>query len=333
MGCRAARFLKFLKVFLSMSPFAFVFPGQGSQAIGMLDAWGEHPEILRTVEEASDALHQDMGLLIRQGPKDLLDLTVNTQPAMLMAGVACYRAWVAETGKTPAAVAGHSLGEYTALTVAQVLSLHDALPLVRFRAQAMQDAVPVGQGTMAAILGLEASAVIQGCTEAAQVTDSCVEAVNFNSPRQIVIAGAKTGVEKACGLLKERGAKRALLLSVSAPFHSSLMKPAAEKLKEKLADIRLKSPVIPVVNNVDVSFQTEGALILDALYRQAFNPVRWVEIIQTLKNRGLHHVFECGPGKVLTGLTKQIDAELISASMSDPATLDAVKGLLAGAEA
>lgn len=216
-----------------MTAFAFVFPGQGSQAVGMLGAWGDHAAVRDTLAEASDALGEDIGKLIAEGPKEALDLTTNTQPVMLTAGVACWRAWLAETGLKPAAVAGHSLGEYTALVAAGALTLKDALPLVRFRAQAMQEAVPVGTGGMAAILGLDAEAVKAGCAEAATAAGEAVEAVNFNDPKQIVIAGTKAGVEKACEVLKAAGAKRALPLPVSAPFHSSLMKPAAERLKEK----------------------------------------------------------------------------------------------------
>jgi len=312
-----------------MTAFAFVFPGQGSQSVGMLDAWGDHPAVRDTLIEASDALGEDLGQLIAQGPKEQLDLTTNTQPVMLTAGVACWRAWVAETGLMPAAVAGHSLGEYTALVAAGALTLKDALPLVRFRAQAMQEAVPVGTGGMAAILGMDADAVRAGCAEAAQITGEPVEAVNFNDPKQTVIAGSKAGVEKACEVLKAAGAKRALPLPVSAPFHSSLMKPAAERLKEKLAATPFATPVIPVVNNIDVAVVNEAAAIRDALYRQAFGPVRWVETVQALKARGLGAVIECGPGKVLAGMVKRIDGELATATVLDPASLTEAKGLLA----
>ncbi|NBD21565.1 ACP S-malonyltransferase [Aquabacterium fontiphilum] len=312
-----------------MTAFAFVFPGQGSQSVGMLDAWGDHPAVRDTLIEASDALGEDLGQLIAQGPKEQLDLTTNTQPVMLTAGVACWRAWVAETGLMPAAVAGHSLGEYTALVAAGALTLKDALPLVRFRAQAMQEAVPVGTGGMAAILGMDADAVRAGCAEAAQITGEPVEAVNFNDPKQTVIAGSKAGVEKACEVLKAAGAKRALPLPVSAPFHSSLMKPAAERLKEKLAATPFATPVIPVVNNIDVAVVNEADAIRDALYRQAFGPVRWVETVQALKARGLGAVIECGPGKVLAGMIKRIDGELATATVLDPASLTEAKGLLA----
>jgi [acyl-carrier-protein] S-malonyltransferase len=311
-----------------MTSFAFVFPGQGSQAVGMLDAWGDHPAVRATLAEASAALGEDIGVLIHAGPKEQLDLTTNTQPVMLTAGIACYRAWLAEGGAVPAAVAGHSLGEYTALVAAGALTLADALPLVRLRAQAMQDAVPVGQGAMAAILGLEADAVRAGCAEAAAASGEVVEAVNFNDPKQTVIAGSKAGVEKGCEVLKAKGAKRALPLPVSAPFHSSLMKPAAERLKARLVEIGVAAPQIPVVNNIDVAVTSDPAAIRDALYRQAFGPVRWVEVVQALRARGLSHIIECGPGKVLAGMVKRIDGEAQSATVFDPASLAEVKGML-----
>ncbi len=312
-----------------MTSFAFVFPGQGSQAVGMLDAWGDHPAVRSTLEEASQALGEDVARLIHEGPKAQLDLTTNTQPVMLTAGIACWRAWLAEGGAQPQALAGHSLGEYTALVAAGALSLADALPLVRLRAQAMQDAVPVGTGAMAAILGLDAQAVREGCAEAAAASGEVVEAVNFNDPKQTVIAGSKAGVEKGCEVLKAKGAKRALPLPVSAPFHSSLMKPAAERLRERLATVTLNVPTIPVINNIDVAAPVEPDAIRDALYRQAFGPVRWVELVLALKARGITHVVECGPGKVLAGMVKRIDAELQGAALFDPATLAEVKGILA----
>jgi [acyl-carrier-protein] S-malonyltransferase len=312
-----------------MTAFAFVFPGQGSQAVGMLDAWGDHPAVRDTLAEASEALGEDMAALIAQGPKESLDLTTNTQPVMLTAGVACWRAWLAEGGAKPALVAGHSLGEYTALVAAGALSLKDALPLVRFRAQAMQEAVPVGTGGMAAILGMDAEAVKAGCTEAAAAVGEPVEAVNFNDPKQTVIAGTKAAVEKACELLKAAGAKRALPLPVSAPFHSSLMKPAAERLKEKLLATPFAAPTIALINNIDVAVVDQADAMRDALYRQAFGPVRWVEIILAMKARGMTHVIECGPGKVLAGMVKRIDGELLSATIFDPASLQEAKGLLA----
>ncbi|WP_027475733.1 ACP S-malonyltransferase [Curvibacter gracilis] len=316
-----------------MTPFAFVFPGQGSQSVGMLDAWGDHPEVRNTLREASDALGEDVAALIQSGPKEALALTTNTQPVMLVAAVAAYRAWVAETGLLPSVVAGHSLGEYSALVASGVLTLTQAAPLVRFRAAAMQEAVPVGVGAMAAILGMPAAQVVAGCqavtAEFGVGSSDVVEAVNFNDPVQTVIAGTKAGVEKACEYLKSQGAKRALPLPVSAPFHSSLMKPAAEKLREKLATLSLGVPQIAVVNNVDVQVESDPERIRDALYRQAFQPVRWVECVQAIKARGVSHVIECGPGKVLAGMTKRIDAELVGGVVLDPATLAETKGLLA----
>ena len=281
-----------------------------------------------TLGEASAALGEDIASLIREGPKDALDLTTNTQPVMLTAAIACYRAWRAEGGGEPVAAAGHSLGEYTALVAAGALTLADALPLVRFRAQAMQDAVPVGTGAMAAILGLDSDAVRAGCAEAAAASGEVVDAANFNDPKQTVIAGSKAGVDKACELLKAKGAKRALLLAVSAPFHSSLMKPAAERLREMLASVSIAAPRIPVINNIDVASPTEPDTIRDALYRQAFGAVRWVEVVQALRARGLSQMIECGPGKVLAGMVKRIDAEAVGMALYDPATLAEAKGLV-----
>jgi len=301
----------------------------------MLDAWGDHPVVLATLSEASDALREDVAKLIKEGPKEALALTTNTQPVMLVAAVAAYRVWMAETGLAPAAVAGHSLGEYSALVAAGVLTLTQAAPLVRFRAQAMQDAVPVGVGAMAAILGMEAAKVIAGCAE---VTSSfgensleVVEAVNFNDPGQTVIAGSKAAVEKACEVLKANGAKRALSLPVSAPFHSSLMKPAAEKLKEQLKSIEFLPPQIALINNVDVAVEVDPDRIRDALYRQAFGPVRWVQCVQAIKARGLTSIVECGPGKVLAGMVKRIDPELNGMALLDPTTLADIKTILLGA--
>jgi len=311
-----------------MTAFAFVFPGQGSQSVGMLDAWGDHPAVAATLQEASAALGEDIGRLIHDGPKEQLDLTTNTQPVMLTAGIAAWRAWQAEGGAAPVAVAGHSLGEYTALVAAGVLSLADALPLVRLRATAMQEAVPVGVGAMAAILGLDAQAVRDGCRAAAQASGEVVEAVNFNDPKQTVIAGSKAGVDKACELLKAAGAKRALPLPVSAPFHSSLMKPAALRLQAALEKVTLNAPAIPVVNNIDVATPVDAAAIRDALVRQAAGPVRWVEVVQVLRARGVTHVIECGPGKVLAGMAKRIDGELVTGAIHDPATLAETKGIL-----
>ena len=312
-----------------MTAFAFVFPGQGSQGVGMLDAWGDHPAVVATLKEASEALGEDIGRLIHEGPKEQLDLTTNTQPVMLTAGVAAWRAWRAEGGAAPVAVAGHSLGEYTALVAAGVLSLADALPLVRLRATAMQEAVPVGVGAMAAILGLDAQAVRDGCKAAAEASGEVVEAVNFNDPKQTVIAGTKAGVDKACEMLKAPGAKRALPLPVSAPFHSSLMKPAALRLQAALEKVTLNAPQFPVVNNIDVATPADAAAIRDALVRQAAGPVRWVEVVQALRARGVTHVIECGPGKVLAGMAKRIDGDLATAAINDPATLAEVKGVLA----
>jgi [acyl-carrier-protein] S-malonyltransferase len=315
-----------------MKPFAFVFPGQGSQSIGMLDAWGDHPAVVQVLQEVSDALHEDVGALVRSGPKEALALTTNTQPVMLAAGIAAFRAWVAEGDPEPAVMAGHSLGEYSALVASGVLTLRDAAPLVRFRAQAMQEAVPVGTGAMAAILGMDAQKVIEGCSEAMRSfgtnTSEVVEAVNFNDPAQTVIAGSKAAVDKACEVLKANGAKRALPLPVSAPFHSSLMKPAAEKLRERLATTTFAVPRIPVVNNIEAKAEADPERIRAALYEQAFGPVRWVDCVKAIQGRGVTTIIECGPGKVLAGLCKRIDPGLTGAALFDPATLIEAKGLL-----
>ena len=316
-----------------MKSFAFVFPGQGSQSVGMLDAWGDHPVVAQTLLEASDALGEDLGALIHTGPKEALSLTTNTQPVMLVAGIAAYRVWMSETGVAPSVVAGHSLGEYAALVAAGALTLSQAVPLVRLRAQAMQDAVPVGTGAMAAILGMDAAKVIAGCLEVTQsfASDSgeVVEAVNFNDPAQTVIAGSKAAVEKACETLKAAGAKRALPLPVSAPFHSSLMLPAAEKLKERLESMDFAPLQVALINNIDVAVETDADKLRDALYRQAFGPVRWVECVQAIKARGMSYLVECGPGKVLAGLTKRIDPELTGLALYDPVSLQDVQGQLA----
>ncbi len=311
-----------------MKEFAFVFPGQGSQSVGMLDAWGDHPAVISVVQESSEALGEDVGKLIREGPKEALGLTTNTQPVMLVAGVAAYRVWLAEGGAAPLVVAGHSLGEYSALVASGVLSLRDAVQTVRLRAAAMQEAVPVGTGAMAAVLGMNAIDVMAVCAEVANATGEIVEAANFNDPAQTVISGSKAGVEKACELLKAKGAKRCLPLAVSAPFHSSLMKPAAEKLKTHLESLTFNAPQIPVVNNIDVAIETDAAKIKDALYAQAFGPVRWVECIAAIKARGVSTVIECGPGKVLAGMCKRIDAELVSGAVFDPVSLAEAKLLL-----
>jgi [acyl-carrier-protein] S-malonyltransferase len=316
-----------------MKQFAFVFPGQGSQSVGMLDAWGDHPVVAQTLREASDALNEDVAKLIQEGPKEALALTTNTQPVMLVAGVAAYRVWMSEVGVAPSVVAGHSLGEYSALVAAGALTLAQAAPLVRLRAQAMQEAVPVGVGAMAAVLGMDATKVIAGCAEATGAfgpnSIEIVEAVNFNDPKQTVIAGSKAAVDKACEILKANGAKRALLLPVSAPFHSSLMKPAAEKLKVRLDEIDIATPQIALINNIDVALETDADRIRDALVRQAFGPVRWVECVQAIKARGVTHLVECGPGKVLAGMCARIDAELTGTAMFDPATVLEVQGVLA----
>ncbi|KWT90211.1 MULTISPECIES: ACP S-malonyltransferase [unclassified Variovorax] len=315
-----------------MKSFAFVFPGQGSQAVGMLDAWGDHPAVVETLREASDALDEDVARLIREGPKEALGLTTNTQPVMLVAGIAAWRAWLAEGGAKPALVAGHSLGEYSALVASGVLTLAQAAPLVRFRAQAMQQAVPVGAGAMAAVLGMDAEKVKVGCSEVTAGfgpgSAEIVEAVNFNDPMQTVIAGSKAAVDKACEVLKAKGAKRALPLPVSAPFHSSLMRPAAEALRQRLASVSLAAPQIPILNNIDVAVETEADRIRDALVRQAAGPVRWVESVLALKGRGVEVIVECGPGKVLAGMAKRISPELVAASVYDPATLAETHQLL-----
>lgn len=308
-----------------MKPFAFVFPGQGSQAVGILDAWGDHPVVRQAVVEASDALGQDLAALIHDGPKEALALTTNTQPVMLLAGVAAYRVWMAEVGVEPHAVAGHSLGEYAALVAAGALTLTQATPLVRLRAKAMQDAVPVGVGAMAAVLGMDALRVESICREVSHAFGAgsldVVEAANFNDPAQTVISGSRAGVDKACEVLKAQGAKRAILLPVSAPFHSSLMRPAAEILKQGLAETKFSSPRIALINNIDVAIETDVARLCDALYRQSFGPVRWMQSVLAIKARGIEHLVECGPGKVLAGMVKRIDPTLTGLAVFDPASL------------
>lgn len=299
---------------------ALVFPGQGSQSVGMMTAYGESAVIRETFAEASDALGEDLWQMVSEGPAERLALTVNTQPLMLTAGVATYRAWLAAGGPRPALVAGHSLGEYSALVAAGALAFADAVPLVRFRAQAMQEAVPAGEGAMAALLGLEADAVREACAEAAQ--GEVVEAANLNAPGQIVIAGARPAVERAVEAAKARGAKRALLLPVSAPFHCALMRPAAQRLAARLAEVQVTRPQIDVLNNVDVAVYDEPERIRDALVRQAFSPVRWIETVQEMARRGMSHVIECGPGKVLAGMTKRIAKEVEGGSAHDAASLE-----------
>ncbi|HUN90814.1 MAG TPA: ACP S-malonyltransferase [Burkholderiaceae bacterium] len=301
---------------------AFVFPGQGSQSVGMLSSFGEDPAVRGVLERASAALGEDVGRLIEQGPADVLGLTVNTQPCMLAAGLAIYAAWRSAGGAEPAMMAGHSLGEYTALTAAGVFAIEDAMRLVRFRAEAMQQAVPIGTGTMAAILGLDDDRVRQACAEAiAAAPGQVVEPVNYNAPAQVVIAGHVDAVERACAAARGMGAKRAVTLSVSAPFHSSLLQPASAALRARLAGEKLDSPRVPVVNNVDVASEAAPERIRDALARQAARPVRWVEVIQAMARAGVTHVVECGPGRVLSGLTRRIDNRLESLSINDAASL------------
>jgi [acyl-carrier-protein] S-malonyltransferase len=331
MGCCVGPVLKLEENF-EMKKFAFIFPGQGSQSVGMLNAWGDHPAVTHVLQEASDALSQDIGNLIREGSKEDLALTTNTQPVMLVAGIAAYRAWLAEGGAAPQLVAGHSLGEYTALVAAGSLTLTQAAPLVRFRAASMQEAIPVGVGAMAAILGMPADKVSLICAEVTasfglQSTETA-QAVNFNDPMQTVISGSKAAVDKACEALKAAGAKRALLLPVSAPFHSSLMRPAAERLKEKLVNTQFLSPQIALLNNVDVTIESDTICMKDALYRQAFGPVRWVETVQSIAQQGYEVVIECGPGKVLTGMVKRIAPEMTASTVFDMASLQEVKNIL-----
>jgi len=309
-----------------MTKFAFVFPGQGSQSIGMLNGFADNAAVRDTVAEASDVLQLDLAKLIAEGPKEELDLTTNTQPVMLTAAVATYRAWLAAGGAAPAMVAGHSLGEYSALVAAGVIAFKDALPLVRFRAQAMQEAVPVGQGTMAVVLGLSDDDVRASCAEAAQ--GEVVEAVNFNTPAQVVIAGNTAAVERACAIAKAKGAKRAMGLAVSAPFHSSLLKPASDRLRPYLANVPFTAPTLPLVNNVDVAVVNDPEAIKDALVRQAACPVRWVESVQKMADAGVTHVIECGPGKALVGMVKRINGTLVGDAIVDQASLNHVLELL-----
>lgn len=304
---------------LDTQSLAFVFPGQGSQSVGMMQGWGERPEVRFTFSEASDALGQDLWSLVSEGPADLLNQTIHTQPAMLAADVAVWRVWQAAGGIQPALLAGHSLGEYAALVVAGAVGFSDAIKLVRFRAEAMQAAVPEGVGAMAAILGLDDEVVRAVCEAAA--AGEVVEAVNLNSPGQVVIAGNKAAVERAMALAKEKGAKRALPLPVSVPSHSSLMRPAAEKLLVHLQEVTIKAPTIPVLHNSDVQSHAEPDAIRAALARQLHTPVRWVETMQALKAAGMARVFECGPGKVLTGLGKRIDDSVPMLALVDEISL------------
>jgi [acyl-carrier-protein] S-malonyltransferase len=302
--------------------FAFLFTGQGAQAIGMLNGFAGNAIVEQTVAEASDALGQDLGKLIAEGPKEALDLTTNTQPVMLTAAVAVYRAWIAADGPVPHVVAGHSLGEYSALVAAGTIAFKDAVPLVRFRAQAMQDAVPVGQGGMAVILGLQADDVRAVCAEAAQ--NEVVEAVNFNEPTQIVIAGHAAAIDRACEIAKAKGAKRAMKLAVSAPFHSSLLKPASDRLRDYMAKLDFAAPQIDLINNVDVAILNDPAAIKDALVRQAAGPVRWVETMQKMAQDGVTQVIECAPSKTLVGMAKRIDPVLVGEALVDQAALERV---------
>jgi [acyl-carrier-protein] S-malonyltransferase len=308
--------------------FAFVFPGQGSQSLGMMAAYGESAVVRATFDEASASLGRDLWQLVTDGPTEALSQTVNTQPLMLTAGIAVWRLWQEKGGNAPAMLAGHSLGEYSALVAAEVLPLKDAVPLVELRAKAMQEAVPAGVGAMAAIMGMDAETVKATCAEVAN--GEAVQAVNFNSPEQTVIAGQAAAVQRAADACKAKGAKRAVMLAVSAPFHSSLMQPAAECLQAALANLEFKAPQIPVINNVDVAVVADPAQIKDALVRQAAAPVRWVETMRAMQAAGITHVFECGPGKVLNGLTKRCADGLTGGAMNDlagvEAALAAVKG-------
>jgi [acyl-carrier-protein] S-malonyltransferase len=307
--------------------FAFVFPGQGSQSVGMMAGFDGHPDVQATFAEASAILGQDLWQLVTAGSDADLNQTVNTQPVMLTAGIAVWRAWNAAGGRRPAVLAGHSLGEYTALVASGALAFADALPLVRFRAQAMQEAVPAGVGAMAAILGLDAAGVAAACAEAAQ--GQVVEPVNFNTPEQIVIAGHRDAVERAIDAATARGAKRGVLLPVSAPFHSSLMKPAAQRLAARLAQVAFVPPRIPVLHNADVAEKPEPDAIRAALARQAASPVRWVETIEAFAARGVTHVVECGPGRVLAGMTKRIDRNLKGLALDAGADIATVTTTLA----
>ena len=306
---------------------AFVFPGQGSQQVGMMEGFADHPAVRATFAEASEILGDDLWRLVQQGPADALNLTRNTQPVMLTAGVAVWRAWQAQGGTPPAFVAGHSLGEYTALVAADALQFGDAVPLVRFRAEAMQEAVAAGVGAMAAIMGADDAAVVEACRDAAQ--GEVVEPVNFNAPGQIVIAGNRSAVERAMAAAKARGAKRALMLPVSAPFHSSLLKPAAERLALRLAHVDVHAPTIPVIHNVDVETHETPEAIRKALAAQAASPVRWTETIRSLALKGVTQVVECGPGKVLAGLTRRIDDSLTAFALTDGAAIDDARRTLA----
>ena len=305
--------------------FAFVFPGQGSQSVGMMAAYGDAPVVRAAFDEASNALGDDLWAMVADGPAEVLTQTVNTQPVMLTAAIAAWRLWLDKGGRKPAVLAGHSLGEYSALVAAGVISFTDAVPLVRLRAAAMQEAVPVGTGAMAAILGLDNTGIMAACSEASQ--GEIVEPVNFNANGQTVIAGHKAAVERAMDACKARGAKMTKALPVSAPFHSSLIRPAADKLAARLAELSLNTPLIPVINNVDVAIESDTVRIKDALIRQAYNPVRWVETIQAMAAMGVTTVAECGPGKVLAGLTKRCADGVVGVALADAAGIEANLGL------
>ncbi|MGB4914295.1 MAG: ACP S-malonyltransferase [Candidatus Dechloromonas phosphoritropha] len=305
--------------------FAIVFPGQGSQSVGMMAAYGDSAVVRATFDDASSALGDDLWTMVADGPAEILAQTVNTQPVMLTAGIAAWRLWRERGGRMPAVVAGHSLGEYSALVAADVIELKDAVPLVRLRAAAMQEAVPVGTGAMAAILGLDDAGVAAACAEAAQ--GEVVEPVNFNASGQTVIAGHKNAVERAMESCKARGARMAKALPVSAPFHSSLIRPAADKLAARLAELDFRRPVVPLINNVDVAIESDPARIKDALVRQTYNPVRWVETIRKMANCGVSTVAECGPGKVLAGLTKRCADGVAGIALADAASIEANLGL------
>lgn len=311
-----------------MNNTAFVFPGQGSQSVGMMAGFGDAPVIKATFIEASDLLHVDLWKMVLDGPAEDLAQTVNTQPLMLTAGIAAWRAWRSQGGAMPDYFAGHSLGEYSALVAAEAIEFSDAVPFVRFRAEAMQQAVPVGQGAIAAILGLDEDAVIAACAEAAQ--GEIVEPANYNSPGQLVISGSRAAVERAIEAAKARGAKRAVMLPMSVPAHSSLMRPAAERLRERIAAVSVNAPKVPVIQNIDVASFNDPAAIKDALVRQLYGPVRWIETIKALADAGMKHVIECGPGRVLAGLSKRIDERIQSASIHDQASLNTVKASFNG---
>ncbi len=308
---------------------AFVFPGQGSQSVGMMGGFDAHPAVRATFDEASGVLGQDLWEMVTRGPEEALDLTVNTQPLMLTAAIAVWRAWLDRGGPRPAVVAGHSLGEYSALVAAGALAFRDAVPLVRFRAQAMQEAVPPGEGAMAAVLGADDEKIADACREATQGAE-VVEPVNYNAPGQLVIAGSRAAVERAMAGCKARGARRAVMLPVSAPFHSSLLKPAAERLAQRLAEVPVAPPQIPVIHNVDVALHPEPEAIRRALAAQAASPVRWTQTVQAMKARGVTHVAECGPGRVLSGLVGRIDESIEALPLSSGSMLEQALAALQG---